>query len=204
MAIKKSVAGYAIQVSGEYFSRDANGNKGIKQFGPFKFELPEIVSYVEGRKKIEKIVNGRATTTTVANIKKGNASRVGLHIIRRYYIPFFLKDKFPEYTGVRKCSIFSKEKIQMEAPKKLTAANIQNMKESELRQFVMLNDINMLLDQYGDLGDMKNAVIVAYKQKKQDDIAAGKTDAMSRDEEALLPADGIAEDDGAMETSILG
>ena len=202
MANTKSVAGYKIIVNGEYFIQDPNtGVKSIKFYKGESFDLPEIVTYVEGREKIEKIVNGRAVTTTKPKVLKGNASRCGLHIIRRYYIQHVLKEKYPGYTGVKTCRIFSKERIKMAPQKKLTPAGILKMEEAELRQFVILNDINIELSQFGDFGDMKNAVIRAYAQKQADDQLAGKTDAMAVEEEALLPsvdmspADGIDADD---------
>jgi len=194
MAKEQSVPGYELKVSGEYFSKDVNtGQKSIKQFKAKTFELPEIVTYVEGRKSIEKIINGRSVRSTVPNIKKGNASRVGLHIIRRYYLDSILREEFPEFTGVRTCQIFSKTKIKMKPQKKFKDSEIQNMAESDLKQFIILNDVNIVLSQYGDLGDMKNAVIMAYKQKKIDDKAAGITPDMDQDALDLLPADGIQE-----------
>ena len=193
MANEKSVAGYEIKVVGEYYSKDPNtGQKSIKQFGPLAFEFPEIVTYVEGRKSIEKIINGRSTKSSIPNVKQGNASRVGLHVIRRYYVEHVLKEdaeKYPGYTGIRKVEVFSKEAIKVAPPKKLTAKDIQKMPESELRQFILLNDINIVLAQYGDLGDKKNAVVAAYKQKLKDDKAAGLTPELSKDQADLLPAD---------------
>lgn len=189
---EKSVSGYTIKVTGEYFSKDAQtGAKAIKFYEAEEFILPEIVTYVEGRKSIEKIVNGRSVKSTVPNVKKGNASRVGLHIIRRYFIEDALKAKYPGFTGVRTCELFSRVacKIPEQAP--LEPSDIQEMTASQLKQFIALNDINIVLSGYSDLPSQKAAVIRGYAQKKKDDVAAGKTDAITQEEQDLLPVDGI-------------
>lgn len=193
----QSVPGYEIKVTGEYYLKDPNtGMKSIKQFKAETFYLPEIVTYVEGREKLEKVIDGRSVTTTIPKRVKGNASRVGLHIIRRYYIESVLKEKYPGFTGVKTCEIFNKKKVGIDPHtiSNLDGKPIQDMTEAELKQFVMLSDINLVLSQYGDLGDKKNAVERALQKKKQEDIAAGKTEAMTREEQNLLPVDGIKSD----------
>ena len=204
MANDKSVAGYKITVSGEYFSKDLNtGVKSVKYYDDMVFELPEIVSYVEGREEVEKIVDGRAVTTSRPKVIKGNASRCGLHVIRRYHIEHTLKDskKFPDFTGVKTCRIFSKERIMIAPQKELTPSGILKMTESEIRQFVMLNDINLELSQFGDFGDMKNAVIRAYNQKIVDDKAAGKTADTAKEDLALSPSIDMAETETAFDNN---
>lgn len=190
---KAKIPGYKIVVNGEYYHKDANGNKSIKFYGDKTFYLPEIVSYREGRKEVKKMVGDREIKTTEPNIIRGNSSRVGLHIIRRYYIEAQLKEDIPECVGVRTCNIFSKERVLIDPPKELKPENIQKMTKSELRQFVTNADINIELSSYGDFGDQKNAVIRAYQQKVKDDTLAGKTAAMSKAEANLLPAEGIEE-----------
>ena len=204
---EKSVPGYKIKVTGEYFSKDPNtGMKAIKFYEAEEFTLPEIVTYVEGRKSIEKVINGRGVKSTVPNVKKGNASRVGLHVIRRYFIEDALKAKFPDFTGVRTCSIFNRVKVMMPPQKPLKPTDIQDMSSTELKMFVTLNDINIMLSSYGDLGNQKNAVIKAYQQKKKDDVAAGKTAALTKDEEALTSIDdeGIQTDEVGLGADLLG
>lgn len=191
MAKDKTVAGYEIRVEGEFYSKNASGVKTINQYDVMSFDLPEIITYVDGREKIETITDGKASTRSIPKVHKGNATRVGLHIIRRYYLQSALKEKYPGFTGIRTCEIFSI------TPKRVAPSNkkIQDMTASEVKQFVMLSDLNMELSAYGDLGSMKNAVERAVRSKAKDDKLAGKTAEMSREEAALLPADGIQSDD---------
>ena len=94
----------------------------------------------------------------------------------------------------------------MPPQKPLKPSDIQDMSSTELKMFVTLNDINIMLSSYGDLGNQKNAVVKAYQQKKKDDVAAGKTAALTKDEEALTSIDdeGIQTDEVGLGADLLG
>jgi len=182
----KQNKGYTIAVSGEYYSRDpSTGKKGNKFYEKEEFILPEIVTFVSGREKKETIVDGRAVSETVPRVKKMNALRCGLAVIKNFHIKDRLKEKYEDFTDIRTCEIFYTSDLEDISKKKIadvTDVPVKDMKLSHLRQFVLIQDLNLNLDTYNDLGTMKKAVQIALKQKQKDDKLAHKSKAMSAEE----------------------
>ena len=190
MAKKKTVPGYEITVQGVYISLNLdNGVKTKRFYGPEIFEFPQIVSYKEGRKEetVQTREDGSVITRNVpkivrANVSKGNVAR---HLIRTYYLNDRLKASKPDFISVQTCEIFSKEKKDVES-RDISDVSIKDMTASELNQFVVMSDINVIISDYHDLADKKIAVQRAAKQKKKDDIAAGKEIEEESDEDLLV------------------
>ncbi|MEE9528825.1 MAG: hypothetical protein V3V88_02100 [Dehalococcoidia bacterium] len=181
--------GYEVTVEGQYYS---NGpNKPLKFYSKEKFIFPEIITFVDGKKQIERIVNSTAKSVWVPNVRRANALQVCLGQIKNFLIEDRLKEKYADFVSVRTINIFSKEEINIEAAKyqDVTTKAIKDMTKSELSQTIAIQDLNIVLSNYADLGDMKNAVKQAIQQKNTDDIAAGKTEEMSEDEKLLLEPD---------------
>jgi len=185
----KKVKGYKVTVKGQYYAVDPNsGLKTIKFFEKESFDFPEIVEYKDGMKKEKRDMgNGNTLDVAVPNIKKAHINRVALHVIRNYYIGERLKEKHADYNGVREVKIFAKEPVEIDVSEgsSLSPKNIHNMLESELLQFIAVNDLNVTLNSYHDLGDKKLAVKDAYDEKVKSDLAAGKARGLSDEEIAL-------------------
>jgi len=184
-----TVPGYAVEVEGQYYSRDVNtGLKNQKFYKKEKFFFPKIVTFVEGKKKIERIIDGTAKTVWVPNVKRANALKVCLHLIKNFHIDDRLREKYPDFMGTRSIEIFSKEEVDISEDVGLDFAKkvIKDMTKSELAQTIAINDLNITLKNYIDLGDMKIAVSKALKKRDADDKAAGKTAGMTEEEKLLL------------------
>lgn len=189
--------GYRITVRGEYraaLGRDKN----IQIFRDEVFILPEIVQYREGRTRPKKNETGQVVEHSRPIIKRANALRIAQKVLMRYYLPDRLKnseqlvygsdgkpvkvagpkggpidkmeDKYPGFISVRKMYIVKKEKIKLGADqiKELENISIQDMNEAELLQFCAFQDIDVVLDHFGDLADKKIAIEHEYKQILKD------------------------------------
>ena len=156
-------------------------------YKPESFKFPKIVKYKQGNKRIETQSNGKAFSKVVPDIVEANALNVGLHLIKNFHIVDRLKEKYTDFVALRTCEIFSKDKIEIDASldKDLTNTPIKGMTKSELLQFVTLLDLNVTLEGFGDLGDMKMAVQRAYTQKKDADKKAGIGPQVSEEDELL-------------------
>lgn len=189
----KKVPGWRITVQGQFRTLDPNtGLRGKRFFKDESFDFPEFVSYRAGFKE-EKYTteDGRLIKNVKPDIQRAHIKRVGLHIIQRYYIDERLKEKYPEFTSVRECKIFSKEPIEIEESSftALNPKNIASMSESELLMFVAMNDLNISLTEFHDLGDKKLAVQDAFQTKLAEDKAAGRLKPKSVEEENLTDPD---------------
>lgn len=160
--------GYAFTVEGQYYGRDGR-ERTRKFYDPEVFYLPEVVSYVEGR-KWDHVLNaeGKKVRVSVPNVKKANAVRVALYLIKNFYMPLRLKEKYEDSRGLHTAEITLTEKVNINAAKyqDIHTMKIKDMKESDLMQFVLLKDLNVELSGFSGLGDKKRAVAKAYKVKQ--------------------------------------
>lgn len=186
------IKGYAVEVTGQYYGRNEAGVKSLKFYKKERFLFPEIVTYSASKESVERIINGMARSVSVPKVERANALRVCLFLIKNYYIEDRLKEKYADFVSVRTIEIFSKEELMIDADLDTDLAKkpIKEMTKSELAQTVTIHDLNITLANYADLGDMKLAVEHAIKQKGTDDVAAGKTEAMSEEAELLTEPKG--------------
>lgn len=184
--------GYAVEVTGQYYGRNEAGVKSLKFYKKEKFLFPKIVTFSASKESVERVVNGMARKVSIPKVERANALRVCLYLIKNYYIEDRLKEKYVDFVSVRTIEIFSKEEVDIEGDldTDLSKKPIKEMTKSELAQMVTLNDLSITLSNYADLGDMKLAVQHAISQKGTDDIAAGKTEAMSEEAELLTEPKG--------------
>lgn len=188
----KTIPGYRVVVTGTYIATNEHGVKTKRFYKGESFDLPKVVSYKNGMHEIEIEVDGQTRTKVVPNIIKENASRgnVALHIIRRFHIEDRLKEKHEDYVSTKTCEVFSKEPydIPVNAGGDIVSKPVKDMSLSELKQFVDLSDLNVILGDYYDLGDKKMAVMKAKEQKHKDEVAAGRSP-HSLEEERLQEPD---------------
>lgn len=178
--------GYEIKVSGQYYAMNPETSvKSIKTYKPEAFQFPKIVQYKKGMKKVViENEDGSSTSKVVPDVVPANAANIALHLIKNFHITPRLETLYPDFLSVRTCSIFSKEEIQI-PESEASEKDVKNMDKAELLQYVAINDLNIVFTNYADLGDARNAVVLALRQKRADDVLAGKTPGMT-EEEALL------------------
>jgi len=184
------IEGYVITVQGQMFSRDPkSGLKTQKFYKDEKFYFPKIVSFVDGKEKVEVSVDGVIRSVAKPKISKANALNVCQHLIRKYHIEDRLKEKYPDvFTGVRTMEVFAKEKAMIDPDEfmDVTKKPIAKMSKSELLQLVAIHGLKVQLSGYSSLADQKTAVEQAIKQKKSDDKSAGKSGDMSEEDKLLM------------------
>ena len=165
---KGFIAGYQFTVSGSYYAATASGSK-PKPFIKCLFELPEIVTYVKGRKWLLKKVGKKMTKTSVRDIERANAARVCKHYILRYLLPFYLKEKYPEdFIKVRTIRIIKKERMWIDPKhgRDVSVMDIQDMDTSQLMQFAAVNDLSKEYMEFEDLADQKITLAEEWQVKK--------------------------------------
>ncbi len=197
---KETKPGYRIWVTGQYYAVTDSGNKSLKFYKPVSFDFPQVVSYVQGNKYQTKMVMDAekglieapdTSKPAVPNVLKANANNVALHLIRRFYLEDYLKDTHEGFVKIRTCEIFKREHIKID-PKEVadvSTQSIQDMKRSELAQYILINDIGVTLDMYGDLADAKNAVENAMAKVQVEEVQpvpAGQVDPMAEPDSGLF------------------
>jgi len=163
--VKDKIKGFKVIVEGQYYS--TSGNKDLRGFKQ-TFYLPEVVTYREGNTYRKVKIDGKwvDTTEVIPVVKKGNVSKgnLALHLIRRFYLEFKLREDLEDFVKVRTCRIFS-IKEEMIKQDDFLKKDINDLTEAELNQFVLIRDLNVYLTAYGSLVAQKEAVKEAYKQK---------------------------------------
>ncbi len=195
MAKAKTVPGYEVAVTGQYIATNEHGVKTKKFYKKESFTLPEISAYKNGMKsEIYTVENPDPLgepikkKREVPNIIRENTSRgnVALHMIRRFYIEDRLKEKYEDYVAVKTCEVFSKEKIDIPVNEAgdIESKPIKDMTLSQLKQYVDLMNLQVILSDYYDLGDKKMAVEHALQKKRAADAKLGQSQ-LSKEEELL-------------------
>jgi len=162
------IAGYQFTVTGSYYAATEKGSK-PKRYAKCTFILPEIVTYVKGRKWEFKIVGKKRTKTSVPDLERANAARVCKHYILRYLLPFYLKEKYAEdFIKVRTIQIITKERMWIDSKygKEISTMDIQEMDASELMQFAAINDLSKEYMSYEDAADQKIVLAEEWQIKK--------------------------------------
>jgi len=209
MAIqKKTREGFAVTVQGQYYSRSPQG-KVIAFYGPETFLLRKKETYTEGRKWKKTIVKSqregepdKEIKESVPNIVTMPTTKCALHVVRRYHLEPRLKEKLPDYAGVRTCEITKFAAVQLKPTegRDLDKLKIQDMTESELLQFIAINDMKLTLSSFRDLATKKHAVEMAWNKRQgepTDPFAAKEVSVVN--EGGLIGLDGIEEDQDPVE-----
>ena len=167
---KNKIKGYEIIVQGQYYSLGDGSNKGpLKQYPKQTFYLPEVVTYREGNTFKTIKVEGKTVETdkVIPNVKRTNARKPSLHLIRRFHLEPKLKEDLDDFIKVRTCRIFSIKETMIDQDDFLKK-KIDDMSEAELNQFVAIHNLNVYLTMYGDLVSQKEAVKEVFQAKLEE------------------------------------
>jgi len=162
----RSPIGYKITATGQYHGVEG-GKRTVKFFDPIEVVFPEIVEFVQGRKKVVTRTNGVEVESTEPLKRKAHINRVAQHLIMRYYGPAALRQRHADYRGIRILEITTSQRIRL-TPKQInlvTDMAIKDMGEAELMQFCLLKDIDIVLSNYSNLANQKLAVAQMYKSQ---------------------------------------
>lgn len=158
--------GYKITVMGEYTARGPQG-KISKFFKKEEFVLPEISTYRLGNIWEFYMVKNQKKKRSIPNIITQNSMHCYKHLLKKYYLPPRLREKHEDFIRVRTFNVMKKERIYLTAEhtfRDLKKVAIEDMTESELLQFIAMNDLTLEIGHYPDLADKRQAVEMAWGQ----------------------------------------
>ena len=154
--------GYEFTVQGQYYAQNDHGKNTLKFYKKIKFLLPEISSYVIGKKwEFYKGKDGVQKKRAVPNVKRQNTMKCFKYLIKNYYLDAALREKYPDYIKFRTYQVTTRKEVKLndEMIKRFSIdCPIEDMNESQLIQFVAFKDLNVDLSSYFDLADKKIAV----------------------------------------------
>lgn len=159
----KLVPCYEVKVRGQYQAADGK-NRILKTFGPVSFILPEYVQIPNGKKRVEKIVNGHKLQNWEPQFKKSavTVENVALYIVQRRLLPPWLAENHPDCVTFRTCSIVPGGLRRVMRPEKETLVldkPIEAMSLQELIIFCKNKNINLALAAFSDVKDAREAVL---------------------------------------------
>lgn len=171
----ETVKAYRFLVQGQYHAHGERGGV-VRHFRDEEVILPEIVSYKNGQKWFYWMDDGTKQKKPVPNIKTEHALRCFKHVIRRIYLPLQLKEKYEDFKSIRVFDVVTRQEIQVPVDRfrDVNKTPIQDMKEHELLQFCMFNDVNVNFSIYTTLADKKIAVEMEWHQKQEQERSARK------------------------------
>lgn len=188
--------GYEFTVQGQYYAPHDSGKKTLKFYRDITFLLPQISSYVIG-KKWEYYFEGEGKDQiekkrAVPNVKRQNTLMCFRYMIKNYYLDSALREQFADYAGFRTFQVTKRKEVKLtpELIKQFSIDGpIQDMNEPQLIQFVAFRDLNVDLQSYFDLADKKMAVEMALAEQTSD--RPGIDRPLTQEEQDLLPPEGV-------------
>ena len=111
--------GYEFTVQGKYYADNEHGKTSLKFYRGVKFILPEISTYIIGKKwetyKIEgpegkgQIEKKRA----VPNVKRQNTLKCFKYMIKNYYLDVKLREELPDYVRFQTFQITKRKEVKL-------------------------------------------------------------------------------------------
>lgn len=151
--------GYAVTVAGQYYAGNGR-DKSLRTFAPEVFYIPETVEIVNGRKFIEKVVNGQKTKVSVDNKQIVNGLKAAQHIIQRRFLSTRLSEKYPDYTNFRECRIIDTKSCIIPEDALIDVSNkpIKSMTLPELKVLCAMESLSTQPGAYASLDDARAVV----------------------------------------------
>jgi len=196
MSTKKTPTkkGYEFTVQGKYYAENEHGKNSLKFYKALKFVLPEISTYVIGKKwEYYKGPDGVEKKRAIPNVKRQNTLMCYKYMIKNYYLDVKLAETYPEYIRFQTFQVTKKKEVRLTAKvmKEFSVGGpIEDMNEAQLIQFIAFKDLNVDLQNYFDLADKKIAVEHAVAEAASD--RPGIDRPMTQEEKDLLPPEGVS------------
>lgn len=209
----KIFVGWEFIIQGKYYSDTGAEKKKLRFYEKEKFILPEVVTYRQGNEYQKYFVTNPndpegdkvERKRPIPRILKQNALKCFRYVIKHYHLDARLKEKYPDYVRFQTLQAISRKRVEL-TKKDLQEYRldipIQDMKESQLLQFMAIKNINVNLENYYDLADKKTAVELAILEKKRS--RPGIDRPLTQQEKDLLPPEEGVEylgDQGVEQTS---
>lgn len=167
MSNEKMVTGYEVTVRGQYQS--VNGkDRTLRNFGPAVFFIPEYVEIPNGKKKVNKKVDGRTVQMWEPQTKKCAATtdNVALYVVQRRLLPTWLAEKHPDAAQFRTCNIVpgSMKRVTRKASDVILLDKpIAEMSMQELAAFCKMKGLNVPVTAFADVKEARETVEFEHK-----------------------------------------
>lgn len=191
----KNIAGYEVTVRGQYQSISGK-DRVLKNYGPVTFFLPEYVEMPNGKKRVNKTVDGRVVQTWEPQFKKSAVTidGVALYIVQRRLLPTWLGEKYPDAAQFRTCSIVPGGMKRVMRPAKdavILNKPVAEMSKHELAAYCKMHGLDVQVMAYADAAEAAEAVQFAIDEKKSGGAEPARPD---ETDAAAGPGDGAAID----------
>lgn len=184
------IACYNVTVRGSFYSASGK-DRILRSFGPVTFTLPEHVEIPNGKKRVEKIVNGKKVQEWVPQVAKRSVTseNVALWVVQRRLLPTWLAENHPDGTAFRTCQIVPNGiKRALKTAKEIQdpSKTIWEMSIPELSAYCKMKSVNVAVSAFTNVDDARQAV-----QAELDEMSGTITDSPD-----AVPAAKNAEESG--------
>lgn len=204
MSGEDQVVGYDVTVRGTY--QAASGKDRIlKTFGPVTFFLPEYVEIPNGKKKVQKMIDGRVVQTWEPQFAKraATADDVALWVIQRRLLPSWLADHHPDCTTFRTCAIVPSGMKRVIRPKTAIVnlnKSIDDMTLPELKHFCAMKQIPVAVSAFANVEEAREAIRFEMSQQGMEMASAPKR----MDAANMEPPKGVVGAEGRIAPAVEG
>ncbi len=201
MSQPEMIVGYDVTVRGQYQSASGK-DRILKTFGPATFFLPEYVEIPNGKKKVQKTVNGHINQVWEPQTAKRavTVDNVALWVIQRRLLPTWLAEHHPDCTTFRTCAIVPGGMKRVFRPKSEMLdmnKSIDEMSIPELKHFCSMKQIAVPVSAFTDVKEAREAV--RFELEQQGVAAPTGAPGKNRTDAAnSAPAPGVEEAHGAV------
>lgn len=164
MSNEKLIVGYDVTVRGQYHAASGK-DRILKTFGPVTFFLPEYVEIPNGRKKVQRVVDGRLTQMFEPQFAKKSIAtdNVALWVIQRRLLPTWLAQNHPDCVTFRTCQITpgGMKRVQRPAADAIILDKpVREMSIHELAAFCKMKNLVVPVSAFKDVEEARAAVLM--------------------------------------------
>jgi len=198
---------YECTVRGQYQAQDGR-NRILKTFGPVTFILPEYVEIPNGKKRVNKTVDGTVVQTWEPQFKRCaiTTDNVALYIVQRRLLPTWLATAHTDCATFRTCSIVPGGLRRVMRPAKdaqVYDKPVSEMSLQELVSFCKTRQLSVQVLAFTDVKEAREAVLYELEVTGLAKPSGKSTPAPAQEEVpagvvakagAVSSADGVATD----------
>lgn len=162
MPAEKTIVGYEVTVRGQYQSASGK-DRTLKTFGPVTFFLPEYVEIPNGKKRVNKTVDGRIVQGWEPQFKKSavTVENVALYVVQRRLLPTWLSEHHQDAVTFRTCTIVPggmKRVVRAAKDAVILDKPVSEMSLHELAAFCKMKGLNVPVTAFKVVEEAREAV----------------------------------------------
>lgn len=160
--------GYELTVVGRYFARGDKG-KTLKNYGPEIFFLPTTMEIQTGYQWVETKTDGQTIRRAVPKKEVVNSLAWANHILKKYFLPTRLGEKFPDFVALQTQQIISSKRTEREQAQisDVRKMKISDMSVPQLKELCVFEGLMLIFDAFPTVEDARRAVEVELTAKRK-------------------------------------